>query len=107
MNYTPIHTNIYPSYNYLAAENAYLRQNIEYKDAVLCEQMSTITKLQGSVLDATQTASKFEADADRWRIMKKIILTQGGQQHLYEVEKTVDKEREHDRARKEGVERRD
>jgi hypothetical protein len=99
MNYIPIHTNISPNYNYLSAENAYLKHNIEYKDAVICEQQAKITELQKDVQQLSnacnlfkQERDKHSADAERWRVMKKIILTQGGQRELYEVQKTIDKD---------------
>lgn len=101
MNYMPIHTNIYPSYNYLAAENAYLKQSIEYKDAVLADQQTSIGKFRADVDQLSQANMQFrtendklKADADRWRIMKKIILTQGGEQQLNEVQSIVEKERQ-------------
>jgi cell division protein FtsB len=97
MNHIPIHTNIAPNYNYLSAENAFLRQNIEYKDAVLCEQAETINKLQADVSQLSQASTtykqerdKFEMDARRWHVMKQIIKTQGNEQQLYEVQKIVD-----------------
>jgi len=114
MNYIPIHTNIAPNYNYLSAENAYLKQTIEYKDAVLCEQKVTIDKLQADTEQLSKASHTFKqerdaavADAARWQVMKKIILTQGGERQLYEVQKTIDKELSNDRARKKSVERRD
>jgi cytochrome c biogenesis protein ResB len=114
MNYIPIHTNIAPSYNYVSAENAYLKQDIEYKNAVLAEQQSVVTGLRAEVSKLSQmTASyskerdQFAADAERWRVMKKIIQSQGGDKHLYEVQKIVDKDIERERsgkARKASVE---
>lgn len=111
MNYIPIHTNIAPSYNYLSAENAYLKQNIEYKDAVLAEQQTTIKKFQDDVSQLSQANMQLKSehekavsDAARWQVMKKIILSQGGERHLYEVQKTVDKEIQNDRKRKASVE---
>lgn len=99
MNYIPIHTNIAPNYNYLSAENAYLKQNIEYKDAVLAEQQTTIQKFKADVAqlsDANMTLKierdKAVVDAERWRVMKQIIKTQGNERQLYEVQKIVDKE---------------
>lgn len=99
MNYVPIHTSVYPSYNFLAAENAFLKQSSEYKDRVLCEQAESITKLRADIdqlsqANATlrQERNKFEADAERWRVMQKIIKVQGGDRHLYEVQKIVDKD---------------
>jgi len=99
MNYIPIHTNIAPNYNYLAAENAFLKQDIEYKNAVLCEQKVTISKLQADAEQLSQASMQFKqqrdqatADAARWHIMKKIIATQGGEHQLEEVEKIVNKE---------------
>lgn len=107
MNHIPIHTSITPNYNYLSAENAFLRQNIEYKDAVLCEQQETITKLRADVDQLSQSnmnlkaeRDNFEQDAHRWRIMKNIIRTQGTEQALYVVQKTVDRDLEHDRKRR-------
>jgi len=111
MNYIPIHTNIAPNYNYLSAENAYLKHSIEYKDAVVCEQQATINKLKADTEQLSQASNTFKqerdkavADAARWRVMKKIILAQGGERQLYEVQKTIDKELEHDRARKKNLE---
>lgn len=99
MNYIPIHTNIAPNYNYLSAENAYLKQNIEYKDAVLCEQQATIEKFQADVAQLSEAnmtlkmeRDKAVADAERWRVMKQIIKIQGNDQQLYEVQKIIDKE---------------
>lgn len=99
MNYVPIHTNIAPNYNYLSAENAYLKQNIEYKDAVLCEQQATIEKFQADVSQLSEAnmtlkmeRDKAVADAERWRVMKQIIKIQGNDQQLYEVQKIIDKE---------------
>lgn len=99
MNYVPIHTNIAPNYNYLSAENAYLKQNIEYKDAVLCEQQATIQKFQADVAQLSEAnmtlkmeRDKAVADAERWRVMKQIIKIQGNDQQLYQVQKIIDKE---------------
>lgn len=99
MNYVPIHTNIAPNYNYLSAENAYLKQNIEYKDAVLCEQQTTIAKFQADVAQLSEAnmtlkieRDKAVADAERWRVMKQIIKIQGNDQQLYQVQKIIDKE---------------
>jgi len=99
MNYIPIHTNIAPNYNYLSAENAFLKQDIEYKNAVLCEQKVTISKLQADAEQLSRASMQFKherdqavADAARWRVMKRIIDTQGGKQQLQEVEKIVNKE---------------
>jgi hypothetical protein len=93
MNYIPIHTNIAPNYSYLSAENAYLKQSIEYKDAVLCEQQTAITKLQADTQQFKQERDKAVADAERWQVMKKIMASQGNERHIYEVQKAVDKER--------------
>lgn len=94
-----IPTSVVPNYNYLAAENAFLRQAIEYKDAVLCEQQTTISKFQSDVAQLSEAnmtlkaeRDKAVADAERWRVMKQIIKTQGNDQQLYEVQKIVDKE---------------
>lgn len=107
MNYIPIHTNIAPNYNYLSAENAYLKQSIEYKDAVLCDQQATIQKFQSDVSQLSQANMELKierdkaiADAAKWRVMKNIIKYQGGDRALYEVQKVIDKEIEHDRKRK-------
>ena len=107
MNYIPIHTNIAPNYNYLSAENAYLKQTIEYKDAVLCDQNATIQKYQVDVAQLSESnmtlkseRDKAMADAERWRVMKQIIKTQGNEREVYEVTKIVDKELENDRARR-------
>lgn len=107
MNYIPIHTNIAPNYNYLSAENAYLKQSIEYKDAVLGEQQTAIAKFQADVAQLSKAnmtlkieRDKAMADAERWRVMKQIIKTQGNEREVYEVTKIVDKELENDRARR-------
>lgn len=99
MNHMLIPTNVVPNYNYLAAENSFLRQNIEYKDAVLVEQQTTISKFQADVAQLSEAnmtlkaeRDKAVADAERWRVMKQIIKTQGNDQQLYEVQKIVDKE---------------
>lgn len=109
MNYYPIHTNITPNYNYLSAENAYLKQDIEFKNAVLLEQQTTIEKLKADIQHLSQAnmtfkieRDKFEADAKRWEIMQRIIRTQGNDQHLYEVQKVVDKELRNERGRREA-----
>lgn len=110
INYQAIHTQVYPSYNYLAAENAYLRQNIEYKDAVLCEQQQTISKFQSDVSQLSQAnmafrheRDQFAADAAKWRVMKKIIVKQGSEEQLYQVEKTIDQELQLERAGQSGL----
>ena len=99
MNYVSIHTNIAPNYNYLAAENAYLKQNLEYKDAVICEQQSRITNLEKDVSQLSQASTtykqerdKFEADAQRWKVMQRIIKMQSSEREAYEVHKIVDRE---------------
>ena len=66
MNYTPIHTSIYPSYNYLAAENAFLKQDIEYKNAVLAEQQGKIESLQ-------RANAELQHDALRWNKFKQCV----------------------------------
>lgn len=111
MNHIPIHTNIAPNYNYLSAENAYLRQNIEYKDAVLCEQQTRIAQLQQDVDRLSQASAKFkqerdryEIDANRWRIMKQIIHIQGTDKQVYEVTKIIDKEIELGKSRSKSLE---
>ena len=105
MNYIPIHTSVYPSYNYLSAENAYLKQSLEYKDAVIIEQQETINKLNADVCQLSQASATFkqerdklEADAHRWQVMKQIIKTQGNEREVYEVTKIVDKEIARERA---------
>lgn len=112
--YMPIHTNIYPSYNFMTAENAFLKQQIEYKDAVLCEQQTTINGLRSELTEATQEnallkaqVDEFRANANRWKVMKQIIRGQGGDRHLYDVEKVVDKEIERVGTGKESMERSD
>lgn len=107
MNYVPVHTSIYPSYNYLLAENSFIKQSSEYKDHVLCEQSVTITNLKKDIeqlsvanMKFKEERDRFAADAERWRVMQKIIKIQGGEQHLYEVQKIVDKDIERERNRK-------
>lgn len=99
MNYIPIHTSIAPNYNYLSAENAYLKQDIEYKNVVLSEQQGHITQLQQDVEQLSQASAKYKqerdqyaTDAHRWRVMQRIIKTQGNDREAYEVHKIVDKE---------------
>lgn len=69
-------TNVFPNYAYLSAENAFLKQACEYRDAVITEQ-------QGK-LEATQL------DAARWRAFKRIIDSQKGEMNSEQLEKTVD-----------------
>lgn len=104
MNYIPIHTNVFPSYNYLSAENAYLKQALEYKSVVLCEQQAKIAQLEADVVQLSQASATFKKerdqhadDAQRWKIMQRIIKTQGNDQKMYEVTKIVDKEMERER----------
>lgn len=111
MNYPPIHTTVYPSYNYLSAENAYLRQTIEYRDHVLHEQQITIANLQADVNQLSQANMQFQnecaqakAEAQRWKAVKKIMLTHIGERQMYEVQKIVDKEIRNERAGKKGLE---
>lgn len=101
MNYMPIHTNVYPNYNYLSAENSFLKQTIEYKDAVLGDQQVTISRLKDDVqqlsranMDLRQERDKLKADAERWRVMQQIIRTQGNDQQAYIVGKVVDQDRQ-------------
>lgn len=95
MNYIPIHTSIHPTYDYMSAENAFLKQDVEYKNAVLCEQAGTINQLQGELKQVSEERDKlkpYEMDARRWHVMKQIILSQGGERQVYEVQKVIDKE---------------
>ena len=94
-----IPTSVYPNYNYLAAENSFLKQNIEYKDAVICEQQEKINYLEADLAQLSESTAALKAakdraeyDAARWQSMKKIILNQGGEKALYEVQKTVDQD---------------
>jgi uncharacterized coiled-coil protein SlyX len=98
MNYIPIHTNVSPNYNYLSAENAFLKQDIEYKNAVICEQQATISKFRDDVSQLSQANMKLredkdcaESDAEKWRVMKQIVRSQGGEQALYYLQATIDK----------------
>jgi hypothetical protein len=83
MNYIPVHTNIVPNYNYLSAENAYLRQNIEYKDAVLCEQQVKMEIL-------TRANQQLQLDAQRWQKFKRIIDAQKGELNAEQLQNIVD-----------------
>lgn len=89
-------TNIYPNYSYLATENAFLKQNIEYKDAVICEQQTTINGIQEQMSlmqhEANSEISKLQFDALRWQTMKKILLKQGGPQKAAEVQGIIDRD---------------
>jgi hypothetical protein len=56
---------------------------------VLTEQQVTITKFQDDVSQLSQANMQLKSehdkavsDAARWRVMKKIILSQGGERHL-------------------------
>jgi hypothetical protein len=104
MNYIPIHTSIAPNYNYLSAENAFLKQDIEYKNSVICEQQATIEKLRSDVEQLSQSnmaikqeMQSIENNANRWSVMKKIIKFQGSERQAYEVEKIIDKDLAHER----------
>lgn len=111
MNYIPIHTNVAPNYNYIAAENAFLKQDIEYKNAVICDQKGTIDKLKADVDQLSQAnmalkkeMEAFENDAQRWHVMKQIIRVQGTERQAYDVQKIIDKDIEHGKRRKYRVE---
>lgn len=100
-----IHTTVYPSYNFLSAENSYLKQAIEYRDYVLHEQQGKIEKLQSDVDQLSQSnmtlkieRDKAVADAERWRVMKQIIRSQGSDEQAYIVQKVVDKDMEKKRS---------
>lgn len=104
-NYVPIHTTVYPSYNYLSAENAFLKQAIEYRDHVMHEQQGTITKLKADIGQISQANMQFKAEcaqakaeALRWQKVKHIMLTQMGERQMYEVQKMVDREIRNERA---------
>ena len=104
MNYIPIHTSVAPNYNYLSAENAFLKQDIEYKNSVICEQQGTINKLKADVDQLSQAnmalkkeMESFENDAKRWSVMKQIIKVQGTERQAYEVQKIIDKDLAHER----------
>lgn len=83
MNYIPIHTNIYPSYNYLSAENAFLKQDIEWKNAVIVEQQGKIEALQ-------RANAELQHDALRWNKFKHIIDAQQGQLTAAQLQNIVD-----------------
>lgn len=83
MNYTPIHTNVYPSYNYLVAENAFLKQDIEYKNVVMFEQQNKINFLE-------QEYEKLQHDAMRWNKFKQIIDAQKGELTAQQLQNIVD-----------------
>lgn len=83
MNYTPVHTTIVPNWNYLSAENAYLKQEIEWKNAVLVEQQGKIESLQ-------RANSELQHDALRWNRFKHIIDGQRGELTGQQLERIVD-----------------
>lgn len=83
MNYQPVHTNILPSWNYLSAENAFLKQDIEYKNAVLVEQQGKIDALQ-------RANSELQHDALRWSKFKHIIDAQRGELTAVQLQNIVD-----------------
>lgn len=99
MNYIPIHTNITPNYNYLAAENAFLKQDIEYKNAVLSEQQHRIDDLkkdidQLSSATATMKANQDQSisDAARWNYAKNMYFQKLGFESPNMLEKKIDKD---------------
>lgn len=76
-------TSIYPNYNYVATENAFLKQNIEYKDAVICEQQQKIDSL-------TQANQELQLDAQRWQKFKRMFDAQKGPMNSEQLQHIVD-----------------
>lgn len=81
--YPVIHTNIAPSYNFMLAENAYLKQSIEWRDAVMVDQQTKIEALQ-------RANSELQHDAMRWNKFKHIIDAQKGQLTAKQLQNIVD-----------------
>lgn len=81
--YHVIHTNIAPSYNFMQAENAYLKQSIEWRDAVMIEQQTKIEALQ-------RANSELQHDAMRWNKFKHIIDAQKGELNAKQLQNIVD-----------------
>lgn len=92
MNYVPIHTNISPNINFLLAENSYLKQSIEYENAVLLEQNNKLASMTDEIKTLRAERDQFAEDAQRWKIMQQIIKVQGNQAQMYQVTKIVDME---------------
>lgn len=83
VQYNLVHTNILPSYNFVQAENAYLKQAIEWRDAVLQEQQMKIDALH-------KANSDLQHDAMRWNKFKHIIDAQKGQLSGKQLQNIVD-----------------
>jgi len=82
--YPIVHTNIAPNYNFVQAENAYLRQSVEYRDAVIVDQQRQIAGLQ-------EENSRLQFDAARWNKFKQIIDSQKGDLTSSQLQNIVDK----------------
>lgn len=83
MPYTLIPTNVAPSYAFMQAENAYLRQSIEWRDSMLIEQQGKIENLQ-------RANSELQHDAMRWNKFKHIIDQQKGELTGRQIQNIVD-----------------
>lgn len=83
VQYHLIHTSIMPSYDFVQAENAYLKQSIEWRDAVLQEQQSKIVCLQ-------KANTELQHDALRWNKFKHIIDLQKGDMSAKQLQQIVD-----------------
>lgn len=86
--YNVIHTNVLPSYNFMQAENSFLKHAIEWRDAVLQEQQAKIEALQ-------RANSELQHDALRWNRFKHIIDAQKGELNGKQLENIVDKGNRH------------
>lgn len=82
--YNIIHTNVMPSYNFMQAENAYLKQAIEWRDAVMQEQQGKIESLQ-------RANAELQHDAMRWNKFKHIIDAQKGDLSAKQLQNIVDR----------------
>lgn len=81
--YSVVQTSVVPSYAFLQAENLYLRQNIEWRDAVLMEQQEKIENLQ-------RANTELQHDAMRWNKFKHIIDAQKGEMSAKQLQNIVD-----------------
>lgn len=82
--YNIIHTSIAPNYNFMQAENAYLKQAVEWRDAVLQEQQMKIDALQ-------RANAELQHDAMRWHKFKHIIDAQKGEMSSKQLQNIVDR----------------
>jgi hypothetical protein len=83
LNYMMVHTPVAPNYSFLQAENAYLRQALEWRDAMLVEQQNRLTHLHS-------VNAQLQHDAQRWAKFKGIIDKQQGELTSQQLQNIVD-----------------